>query len=77
MQIITMACFTIFRLCSSILGYLAGRDVRWAIIIVGIAKLCYRFIDFNKIRDGFKKGDIFFIFAWHYFHQYSSNSRML
>lgn len=45
-----------------ILGYIAGRDVRWALIIVSIGYICYRFIVSIRLGDAFKKGDVFSFF---------------
>lgn len=45
-----------------LLGYVAGRDVKWALIIVSIGYLCYRFIVSIRLGDAFKKGDVFSFF---------------
>ncbi len=42
-----------------IVGFIIGRDVTWAFIIVSIGFLCYRFIISIRLGEGFKKGDVF------------------
>lgn len=42
-----------------IVGFLLGRDVTWALIIVSIGFLCYRFLISIRLGDAFKKGDVF------------------
>ncbi len=45
-----------------IVGFLLGRDVTWALILVSIGFICYRFLISIKLGMSFKKGDAFAFF---------------
>lgn len=42
-----------------LIGFILGRDVTWAFIIVSVGFICYRFLISIRLGDAYKKGDAF------------------